>query len=77
MEPMHPYPNFKKALIELAPTNEERARLLGCSVRSIAYYLSGEMLPPVEKVKIFITLDEALTIDIRSKIGPQMVQIPA
>lgn len=73
MDQQHPYPHFRAALLRLAPTNRERAELLDVSERAIAYYLSGAMLPPVEKVKRFPDLDEALTRDLR----PSTVQIPA
>lgn len=69
----HPYPHFRDALTELAPTNTERAKLLGVSRRSVEYYLAGKGLPPVEKVKLIDVLDEALTRDIR----PKRTQIPA
>jgi transcriptional regulator with XRE-family HTH domain len=73
MEQQHPYPNFKAALLRLGATNRERAERLGVSERTLAYYLRGVMLPPVEKVKQFPEVDQALTLDIR----PDMVQIPA
>lgn len=61
---MYKYPRFRDALLELAPTNRQRAALLGVSLRTLAYYLSGTMLPPVELVKQFPTLDHALTLDL-------------
>jgi hypothetical protein len=73
----HPYPNFQKALTALAPTNRQRAALLAVSERAIAYYLAGEILPPVEKVKLFPTLDHALTLDLAPKIDLEMAQVPA
>ena len=74
---MSKYPHFREALLKLAPTNRERAELLGVSERSIAYYLSGELLPPVEKVKRFPDLDEALTRDLRPKSHHERAQVPA
>lgn len=74
---MEKYPHFRQALISLAPTNRERAALLECSQRTVAYYLSGMMLPPVEKVKRFPTLDHALTLDLAPKLHTDMVQVPA
>lgn len=76
MSDQHPYPHFKNAMLRLAPTNRERAALLECSQRAIAYYLSGVMLPPVEKVKKFPTLDHALTLDLAPEIRTDIVQIP-
>jgi hypothetical protein len=64
----HPWPNFRNALLDLAPTNRERAEMLGCSERTVAYYLSGLMLPPVEKVKRYPSLDRALTLDVAPHI---------
>jgi predicted transcriptional regulator len=74
---MSKYPHFREALIKLAPTNRERAELLGVSERSIAYYLSGVSLPPVEKVKRFPDLDEALTHDLRPKSHHEIAHILA
>lgn len=74
MEQRHPYPNFRAALLRLGATNRERAERLGVSERTFAYYLSGVMLPPVEKVKQFPDIDQALTVDIRPDI---LVQTPA
>lgn len=74
----HPYPNFYLALVNLAPTHEARAAILGCSKRSVISYLQGEALPHVEKVKRIQALDEALTCDIRpSEHCPEMMHIPA
>lgn len=67
------YPCFTESLRQLAATNRERAKLLGVCERSIVDYLNGTRLPPVEKVKRFAALDDALTRDIR---GPS-AQIPA
>lgn len=74
---MKNYPHFRQALLDLAPTNRARANLLECSQRTIAYYLSGVMLPPVEKVKKFPTLDHALTLDLAPQIRTELVQVPA
>lgn len=71
------YPHFVQALRDLAPTDAERARLLGVSERSVKYYLSGDMLPHAATVKRIPELDDALTRDIRPQIPAQMVQIPA
>lgn len=71
------YPHFVQALRELAPTNKERAAIIGCSERSIIMYLQCEALPHVEKVKRVPSLDEALTRDIRPAVSCEMVQIPA
>lgn len=71
------YPNFRRALIDRAPTNRQRAALLVVSERTIAYYLSGAILPPVEKVKQFPSLDQALTLDLAPKAGSNLVQTPA
>lgn len=75
---MDKYPHFRAALLQLGPTNEERAARLGVSLRSLYLYLRGDILPPVEKIKQFPELDEALTLDIRpiSKAAEQ-VQVPA
>lgn len=75
---MSKYPHFSEALRELGNTNEERAKVLGVSRTSFYLYLRGEMLPPVEKVKRFPSLDEALTRDIRGEQTEcQIAQIPA
>lgn len=74
MDRQHPYPHFKAALLRLGATNRARAERLGVSERTFAYYLSGVMLPPVEKVKQFPDIDQALTLDIRPR---EMMQIPA
>lgn len=74
---MSKYPNFRDALLKLAPTNRERAALLGVSERSVIYYLQGVSLPPVEKVKRFPVLDDALTLDIRPETRAETMQIPA
>jgi len=72
---MNKYPHFVQALRNLGVTNDERAARLGVSRSALYYYLRGEMLPPVEKVKRIPELDDALTRDIR---GDQaMVQVPS
>lgn len=62
---MNQYPNFTAALDGLAPTKEQIAKRLGCSRRMVYLYLSGQCLPPAEKIKQFPELDNALTKDIR------------
>lgn len=64
------YPAFSQALRDLAPTNRERAALLGVSVRSVIYYIRGDFLPPAEVVKRHPQLDEALAYDLASKSAP-------
>lgn len=64
---MSKYPHFTEALRGLGNTNDECAQRLGVSRTSFYLYLRGEMLPPVEKVKRFPTLDNALTLDIRGE----------
>lgn len=59
------YPHFIAALRDLAPTGREIAEKLGCSRRMAVYYLAERYLPPVEKVKLYPSLDHALTRDIR------------
>lgn len=71
------YPNFSNALRQLAKTNRERAEVLGVSERSVVNYLYGVRLPPVEIVKQFPALDEALTRDIRPSKPHQNTQLPA
>lgn len=75
---MHRYPNFYEALRALGKTNYERAALLGVSRSTLQNYLRGDMLPPVEKVKRFKEIDDALTLDIRGeKSECQCSHIPA
>lgn len=74
---MSKYPNFTQALRDLAPTNKERAAIIGCSERSVIMYLQGEALPHVERLKRIPSLDEALTRDIRPPASCELVQIPA
>lgn len=74
---MEKYPHFIQALRDLAPTNKERAAILGCSERSVIMYLQGEALPHVRTVKKVPSLDDALTRDLRPQIPVDMVQIPA
>lgn len=62
---MSKYPHFTQALRELAPTNKERAALLGVSVRSVIYYLRGEYLPHQTTLKRHPQLDEALARDVQ------------
>jgi hypothetical protein len=74
---MSKYPHFVAALRNLGENNDERASRLGVSKSALYYYLRGQTLPPVEKVKRFPTLDEALTRDIRGEAPEcQIAQIP-
>lgn len=70
---MSKYPNFVEALRGLGKNNDERAAKLGVSKSALYYYLRGDTLPPIEKVKRIPELDNALTRDFR----PEEVQIPA
>lgn len=75
---MSKYPHFVEALRDLGSTNTEIAARLGVSKSALYYYLRCETLPPVEKVKRFPTLDEALTRDIRGESSAcTLVQTPA
>lgn len=74
---MEKYPHFIQALRELAPTNKERAAILGCSKRSVIMYLQGEALPHVTTVKKVPSLDDALTRDLRPQLPGELVQNPA
>jgi len=75
---MSKYPHFAEALRELGSTPNEIATRLGVSRSALYYYLRGETLPSVEKIKRFPTLDEALTRDIRGESSEcQPAQIPA
>ena len=40
------------------------------------YYLRGDILPPVEKIKRIPELDEALTLDFQAINQGDLVQIP-
>ena len=71
------YPRYLAALRNLGRTNDEIAAKLGCSKSMLYYYLRGEVLPPVEKIKRNPELDEALTLDFRHEIQSDLAQIPA
>jgi hypothetical protein len=64
--PMSKYPHFVEALRNLGKNNDERAARLGVAKSTLYYYLRGDMLPPIEKVKRIPELDEALTLDFQS-----------
>lgn len=71
------YPHFVQALRELAPTNKERAAIIGCSERSVIMYLQCEALPHVERLKRIPALDDALSRDLRPQDPVHLVPIPA
>lgn len=74
---MSKYPHFVEALRGLGKNNDERAARLGVSKSTLYYYLRGDMLPSVEKVKRIPELDEALTRDFHPETHCGNVQIPA
>ncbi len=74
---MNKYPRYLEALRNLGTNNDEIAKRLGCSRSMLYYYLRGEVLPPVEKVKRIPELDDALTIDIRGENQVEIVQFSA
>lgn len=43
-------PNFQRAIKETAPNDEDRAEVLGFSLRSVIYYRDGVRLPRVESL---------------------------
>lgn len=59
-------PNYHAALMALGATNEERARRLGVSDRSIVSYLNGSAFPAAHILKLVPELDAAYTADFRS-----------
>jgi transcriptional regulator with XRE-family HTH domain len=71
------YPRYLVALRGLGRNNDEIAARLGCSKSMLYYYLRGDILPPVEKIKRIPELDEALTLDFQAINQGDLVQIPA
>lgn len=55
--------NFTKALLALGKTDNERAKVLGVSVRSVLRYKANTVLPNVEQLLPHPSLLHALAAD--------------
>lgn len=66
-EQSHPYPNFLRALIELADSDERRAEIIGVHRHTVRTYRLGTVAPKVARIAHVPSLLAAYAEDIAAK----------